>query len=109
MHKQAVSINRMKYTPAKKALIVVLCITSGLLSTQKNAQSHGFYIVDKPQISPPRPPFPPYPRPIHRHLPLELNSVHVNTKIEDQIAQTTIEQTFYNPSKERIEGTYMFH
>ncbi len=111
MHKQAVSINRMKYTPAKKALIVVLCITSGLLSTQQNAQSHGFYIVDKPQISPPRPPFPPYPRPprpIHRHLPLELNSVHINTKIEDQIAQTTIEQTFYNPSKERIEGTYMF-
>ena len=53
MHKQTVSINRMKYTPAKKALIVVLCITSGLLSTQQNSQSHGFYIVDKPQISPP--------------------------------------------------------
>ena len=101
----------MKYEDPKKILAVILCVVSWLTFTQITAQSHGFYIVDKPQIIAPRPPFPPYPRPprpIHRHLPLELNSIQVITKINDQIAITTLEKTFYNRSEQRIEGTYMF-
>ena len=76
--------------------------------------SHGFYIVEKPHIHPPRPPHPPFPphpvppRPIHRFLPLELKEVKVAAKIRDQVAQTTLEQTFYNPSNRRVEGTYIF-
>ena len=101
----------MKYEDPKKILAVILCVVSWLTFTQITAQSHGFYIVDKPQIIAPRPPSPPYPRPprpIHRHLPLELNSIQVITKIKDQIAITTLEKTFYNRSEQRIEGTYMF-
>jgi len=32
----------------------------------------------------------------------------VSVKIKNQVAQTTLEQTFYNPSRQRVEGTYMF-
>ena len=32
----------------------------------------------------------------------------MSVKIKNQVAQTTLEQTFYNPSRQRVEGTYMF-
>ena len=97
-----------------KALLLIICITSVLFTTKEDVHSHGFYIVEKPHIHPPRPPHPPFPphpvppRPIHRFLPLELKEVKVAAKIRDQVAQTTLEQTFYNPSNRRIEGTYIF-
>ena len=97
-----------------KALLLAVCIISFLQTTKEKAHSHGFCIVEKPHFHPPRPPrppFPPYPvppRPIHKYLPLELKKVQVTAKIADQIAQTTLEQTFYNPSNQRIEGSYIF-
>ena len=97
-----------------KALLLIICITSVLFTTKEDVHSHGFYIVKKPHIHPPRPPHPPFPphpvppRPIHRFLPLELKEVKVAAKIRDQVAQTTLEQTFYNPSNRRVEGTYIF-
>ncbi len=66
-----------------KALLFIICITSVLFTIKKDAHSHGFCIVEKHHIHPPRPPhppFPPYPvppRPIHRFLPLELKAVKV--------------------------------
>lgn len=97
-----------------KALLLAVCIISFLQTTKEKAHSHGFCIVEKPHFHPPRPPrppFPPYPvppRPIHKYLPLELKKVQVTAKIADQVAQTTLEQTFYNPSNQRIEGSYIF-
>ena len=97
-----------------KALLFIICITTVLFTIKEDVHSHGFYIVEKPHIHPPRPPHPPFPphpippRPIHRFLPLELKEVKVAAKIRDQVAQTTLEQTFYNPSNRRIEGTYIF-
>ena len=97
-----------------KALLFIICITTVLFTIKDDAQSHGFYIVEKPHIHPPRPahpPFPPHPippRPIHRFLPLELKEVKIAAKISDQVSQTTLEQTFYNPSNRRVEGTYIF-
>ena len=32
----------------------------------------------------------------------------MSVKIKNQVAHTTVEQTFYNPSRQRVEGTYMF-
>ena len=97
-----------------KALLFIICITTVLFTIKEDAQSHGFYIVEKPHIHPPRPPHPPFPphpippRPIHKFLPLELKEVKIAAKISDQVSQTTLEQTFYNPSNRRVEGTYIF-
>ena len=97
-----------------KALLFIICITTVLFTIKEDVHSHGFYIVEKPHIHPPRPPHPPFPphpippRPIHKFLPLELKEVEIAAKISDQVSQTTLEQTFYNPSNRRVEGTYIF-
>jgi len=44
----------------------------------------------------------------HAFAPLEINYHHVNVKINDQIATTTVDQEFYNPNPQRLEGTYLF-
>ncbi len=40
--------------------------------------------------------------------PLEVSSHHVHVKIDGQVAITSIDQEFYNPNDQRLEGTYMF-
>ncbi len=40
--------------------------------------------------------------------PLEVTSHHVEVKIDGQVAVTSIDQEFYNPNDQRLEGTYMF-
>src|SRR5579859_5315029 len=61
-----------------------------------------------PHPIPPWPgPYRPVPRP-YRFAPLEVESVKVETKIDDQVAVTSIEQEFHNPSSVRLEGTFVF-
>src|ERR1041385_1195278 len=55
---------------------------------------------------PPRP-IPPRPRP-HIFAPLEVSSVKSQTRINDQVAVTSIDQEFYNPNAARLEGTFVF-
>src|SRR2546430_621818 len=55
---------------------------------------------------PPEPIFPP-PRP-HVFAPLEVSYVKVNTRINEQIAITSVDQEFYNPNAFRLEGTFVF-
>ncbi len=43
-----------------------------------------------------------------RPFPLQVIYHHVTAEINDNIAKTRIEQVFYNPSRIRAEGTYMF-
>jgi Ca-activated chloride channel family protein len=40
--------------------------------------------------------------------PLEVAYHHVNVKIDGQVATTAIDQEFYNPNPQRLEGTYIF-
>ncbi|MBI5687238.1 MAG: VWA domain-containing protein [Verrucomicrobia bacterium] len=40
--------------------------------------------------------------------PLEVTYHHVNVKIDGQVAATAIDQEFYNPNPQRLEGTYIF-
>lgn len=47
------------------------------------------------------------PRPIHRLTPLEVRSVKATATIKDQVAQTKIEQEFYNPNPRQLEGTFI--
>lgn len=56
-----------------------------------------------PIIRPPRPP-----RPIHRHMPLDLKSQRVDVTIKDQLVTTEVKQIFENPTSRRLEGTFIF-
>ena len=50
-------------------------------------------------------------RPIPHHpafLPLEVTTHKVNVRIDGQIATTSVDQEFYNPSDRTVEGTYFF-
>src|SRR5262245_34982492 len=58
-------------------------------------------------IPPPRPWPPPPPRP-YVFAPLEVSYVKANTKINDQVAVTSLDQEFYNPNSSRLEGTFVF-
>jgi Ca-activated chloride channel family protein len=74
-------------------------------------QGVGFIVVsDPPEWSPPVRPVPPRARSprFYRFAPLEVESVKVHARIQDQIAATTVEQEFYNPNPTRLEGTFVF-
>jgi Ca-activated chloride channel family protein len=40
--------------------------------------------------------------------PLEVSWHHVNVSINGQVATTSVDQEFYNPNPQRLEGTYLF-
>jgi len=40
--------------------------------------------------------------------PLEVSYHHVSVTISDLVAVTTVDQEFFNPRNERLEGTYVF-
>jgi Ca-activated chloride channel family protein len=79
------------------------------------ARADGLIVIDRvvgDDTPWPRPgPHPmPWPEPPHRHIfaPLEISYHHVNVKIDGQIATTSVDQEFYNPNPQRLEGTYLF-
>jgi Ca-activated chloride channel family protein len=50
---------------------------------------------------------------VPRHVPytfapLEIKYHHVKVKITDQLAVTEVDQSFYNPNPQRLEGDYLF-
>jgi len=71
------------------------------------AFGQGMLVVDEVRIAPE-----PMPRP--RPLPaptmgtLELKQHQVIVHIDDQVAKTTIEHVFHNPTDRRLEGTFVF-
>jgi Ca-activated chloride channel family protein len=68
----------------------------------------GFIIIEPPYPWPPRPvPQPPQPM-IATPFPLEVKIHHVSVKIENQVAVTDIDQVFYNPTENRLQGYYLF-
>jgi Ca-activated chloride channel family protein len=92
---------------------LVLAALALLLAAAPSVLADGFIIIDRPIIIDPGPPphwpGPPRPpRPIHQYFPLEVREHHVEIAIEGQVAVTSVDQTFYNPSGQRLEGTYIF-
>jgi len=109
-----------------KRLPIILILVSSMLCPSL-MQAGGLIIVDKvpsdviwpPRhphppiiIHPPHPPMPPRPwprpRPVQRLMPLELRSQNVKVDIKEQVATTNIRQVFFNPSHQRLEGTFIF-
>jgi len=95
-----------------------------VLGAINNSPAAGLIIVNDahwwPGPNPPHPvpphPIPPHPwppRPIpeprpYVFAPMEVSYVKVNTRINDQIAVTSVDQEFYNPNPSRLEGTFVF-
>lgn len=76
------------------------------------AFADGFIIVKEPPLWPgPRRPISPGPIPpprVYAFAPLEVSYHHVKVKIDGQIATTSVDEEFYNPNPQRLEGTYLF-
>ncbi len=102
-----------------KTLRACLLWAIALLMSSQAVLADGFIIIDRPvPIPQPRPPRHPHPhphpipprppRPIHQYMPLEVKNHFVSVEIEGQVAVTSVDQVFYNPSGQRLEGTYLF-
>src|SRR4026207_1194923 len=78
---------------------LVLAIGLFLLGAVAQSRGDGFIIIERPIYVPPTH-FP--------FAPLEVTSHQVNVKIDGQVATTSIDQEFYNPNDQRLEGFYMF-
>jgi len=95
-----------------KALLTcsILLVLFGLFVPVPQCYADGFIVVEDPHWRPgpiPPRPWPPAPRP-YVFAPLEVTYHHVNVKIDGQIATTTVDEEFYNPNPQRLEGTYLF-
>jgi Ca-activated chloride channel family protein len=97
---------------------ILITILFAILGSGSFASGAGMIIVEDPSWwpgpIPPHPIPPPWPGPEraapHHYIfaPLEVASVKVQTRINDQVAVTSIDQEFYNPNAARLEGTFIF-
>jgi Ca-activated chloride channel family protein len=78
----------------------VLLLLPVLLCSILRAGADGFIVVHPIPGPPPTQPY--------AFAPLEITYHHVNVKINGQIATTAVDQEFYNPNPQRLEGTYLF-
>ena len=102
--------------------LLLLPLFAVLFGSASSALAAGFIIIEEtqwqvvpipappPRINRPAPRPPLYtPPPVYRpYAPLEETYHHVNVKIDGQIATTSVDQEFYNPNPQRLEGTYLF-
>jgi Ca-activated chloride channel family protein len=66
------------------------------------AMGHGLIVVDRPP-----PGFRPPAHVPHAFAPLEVRRHQVTVTIDGQVAVTEVEQTFFNPNDQRLEGSYL--
>lgn len=87
----------MHATLFRSLVVVAACLTSA------GAVADGLIVIHRP------PPgfLPPHPVP-HPFAPLEVREHHVSVTIRDQLAVTEVDQTFFNPNGQRLEGDYLF-
>jgi Ca-activated chloride channel homolog len=81
-----------------KALLFLLASVL-LLAPAALVRADGFIVINRP-VPVPNAPFP--------YAPLEVGYHHVNVKIDGQICTTTVDEAFYNPNSQQLEGTYLF-
>jgi Ca-activated chloride channel homolog len=93
----------------------MLAVWMALIWVTMPVMGAGLIIIDESQWWPgplpphPIPPWPPHPTPVPRPFaPLDITSVKVSTRINDQVAVTTVDQEFQNPNDSRLEGTFVF-
>jgi Ca-activated chloride channel family protein len=86
-----------------KRFLNVLCFLAALtflFSAATWCRADGFIVIHNPPD-----------RRVPGHFafaPLEVSYHHVTVDINDQVATTTVDQEFYNPNPQQLEGTYLF-
>jgi Ca-activated chloride channel family protein len=92
-------------------------VLTGILLPIPQCRADGLIVIHESHWLPgPRPPHPlppiwpprPLPPPPRVYAPLEVVYHYVNVKIDGQIATTAVDQEFYNPNPQQLEGTYLF-
>lgn len=93
----------------KRSYALLGLVLLGLLFPASQSHADGLIIVDETHWRPqPHPQPHPGLHPPRPYAPLEVGYHHVNVKIDGQIATTIVDQEFYNPNNQRLEGTYLF-
>ena len=77
----------------------LLVLTGCFLTFLARSWGDGFIIVPEPTRVPPGH-FP--------FAPLEVSQHHVDVKIQGPVATTSVDQEFFNPNDQRLEGFYLF-
>jgi len=79
-------------------VIAVLCalVVAALTTT---ASADGLIVIHDP---------PDVPHGHYPFAPLQVREHHVDVAINDQVAVTEVNQTFFNPNRRQLEGTYIF-
>ncbi|HET6250577.1 MAG TPA: VIT and VWA domain-containing protein [Tepidisphaeraceae bacterium] len=84
----------------KRFFLTLGLLSAWFCSASKICLADGFIVIQ----SPPE-------RVVPGHFafaPLQVTYHHVTVDINDQVATTTVEQEFYNPNSQVLEGTYLF-
>src|SRR6185437_10456821 len=66
------------------------------------ARADGFIVIERNVVAAPGP------RMNFAFAPLEVRYHHVDVQIHDLVAVTSVDQEFYNPNGQRLEGKYIF-
>ncbi len=77
----------------------LLLLTVSAFAFSVPVRADGFIAITQPVSGPPGH-FP--------FAPLEVGYHHVNVKIDGQICTTSVDEEFYNPNSQQLEGTYLF-
>jgi len=92
----------------KRSYALLSLVLLSFLFAAPPSRADGLIIIDEAHWQPgPRHPHP-LPHPPRPYTPLEVKYHHVTVKIDGQIATTSVDQEFYNPNNQRLEGTYLF-
>jgi len=83
----------------KTRTLLLLLASALLLALEATVRADGFIVINHP-VPIPNAPF--------AFAPLEVGYHHVNVKIDGQICTTTVDEDFYNPNPQQLEGTYLF-
>jgi Ca-activated chloride channel family protein len=87
-----------------RAVRIGVCALAMLAVTvlmPSSARGDGFIVIHNP---PSRPVTPGH----FSFAPLEVTYHRVNVEVTDSVATTTVDQEFYNPNSQQLEGTYLF-
>src|SRR6478672_7253400 len=80
---------------------VLSCVVAVLLALTSLARADGFIVIRDPATT----------ARVPGHFdfaPLSVTYHRVTVEINDQVATTTVDQEFFNPNPQRLEGTYLF-
>ena len=84
----------------RRALAILPLLLILLLASL--ARADGFIVIEQKVVAAPGP------RMNFAFAPLEVTYHHVDVQIHDLVAVTSVDQEFYNPNGQRLEGRYIF-